>query len=233
MARYLLLGTYRETDQVADAIESLRRLGLPENRVTIMSATPIRPEMLGRQRRRTRVPIISAVGALIGLLTALALVGGTQLLYPMRAGGQPLWPIPPQLIVAFELTMLGTMWATFIGFVLANRLPTYGRPIGDPSIQAGYVGVAVDADEYRVDRAEQALRDAGAVAVRREAGRQEIELNRWWLWLLTVALILGVVTIAGGLVAYDILKVPWFVEMADQPSVAAEQGLRCPCKAQT
>ncbi len=231
MAGYLLLGIYDEVDQVAGAVERIRRLGVPENRISVMSPTPLSPAVLGRPKPRSGISLFTAVGALLGVLTALFLVGGSQLLYPIRSAGQPLWPIPPQLIILFEVTMLGTMWATFAGFVLSNRFPRYGNPINDPRIMAGRVGVAVEADEQRADRAMQALTETGAIDVRREPYREQVSNQKWLLWGWTVLLILGVAGLAGGLVAYDIIRLPWFSQMANQISVGYEQGPRLPAPA--
>ena len=131
MAGHILLGVYDEVDQAANAVERVRRLGVPENRITVLSATPIPSHILGRPKPQSWLNVATAIGAILGVLTALAIVGGTQLLYPIRQGGQPLWPIPPQLIILFEVTMLGTMWATFIGFFLVNKFPRYGDPVND------------------------------------------------------------------------------------------------------
>ncbi len=226
MAGSILLGIYDDIEPAVEALDCMRRLGVPENRVSVMSAYPIRGEVLGRHSDHGTLPIYTIVGALLGAVTAFLLVGGTQILYPIRQGGQPLWPIPPQFIILFECTMLGLMWATFIGFVLVNRLPTYGNPVNDPRIQAGYIGVVVELKNGRGDNAESMLRDAGALEVKRLPARKQVDLSKWWLWLFTVALILGVAGLAGGLVAYDYLKIPWFSQMQNQISVAYEQGPR-------
>jgi mono/diheme cytochrome c family protein len=226
MAGYLLLGIFEEPAPAADAIERIRRLGVPENRITVMSAFPIRSAALGRRHGQSRLSLVTLTGTVLGALTALALVGGTPLLYPVPVGGQPLWPIPPQLIILFELTMLGTMWATFIGLFLLGRFPVYGDPVNDPRISAGSIGVSVEADQSRADRAEQALVATGAIDVKRMPARKQIDLTRWWLWLLSIALFLGVAGIFGGLLAYDIIKVPWFDQMQNQVSTAYEQGPR-------
>ncbi|HEX9115502.1 MAG TPA: quinol:electron acceptor oxidoreductase subunit ActD [Anaerolineae bacterium] len=226
MAGYLLLGVYHEVDQVADAVQRIRRLGVPENRITVMSPTPISAAILGRPKASHRVSWFALAGAVLGALTALFLVGGTQLLYPIRSGGQPLWPIPPQLIILFEVTMLGTMWATFVGFFIINRLPRFGNPINDRRIMAGHLGVAVEADGQRYERAREALAETGAIDIKVEPYREQVSSIQWLLWVWTVLLILGVAGLAGGLVAYDILRVPWFSQMVDQVSYGYEQGPR-------
>ena len=121
MAAVQLLGLFHEATPTADTLDQLRKLGVPDEKITVMSGMPYRAEMLGRPRPRERLARVALLGAALGLATALFLTAGIFLLYPLHVGGQPLVPIPPSMIVLFEVAMLGTMWATFFGFVSSNR----------------------------------------------------------------------------------------------------------------
>src|SRR5574340_115798 len=114
----LLLGMFHRAETAADTIERLHtRLGIPDNRISVMSSIPYSAAILGRKRRRDRLVPIALLGALAGLLVGLFFPVGTPLLYPLTQGGQPLIPIPPTLLILFELTMMGTLLVTFAGFV--------------------------------------------------------------------------------------------------------------------
>jgi len=104
MAEVLLLGLFHEATSTADTIDQLRRLGLPDEMITVMSGMPYRPEMLGRPRPQRRLGRISLLGALAGCLLGLFLTVGIFLLYPLEQGGQPIVPVPPSLIILFEAT---------------------------------------------------------------------------------------------------------------------------------
>ena len=128
-------------------------MGVPDNRVSVMSGIPIRTQAAGPPSMAgTGWRLVALLGALMGLAAALTVVDRHTPAVPAYQGGQPLIPIPPSIIITFELTMLGTMWVTFGGFVLLNRFPRFGQPIYDPRITAGKIGVLVEADEARAGR---------------------------------------------------------------------------------
>jgi hypothetical protein len=132
MGNALLLGLFHEATPTADTIDQVRALGISDDSITVMSGMPYRPEILGRPRYRGRVGRLALLGALLGLLLGLFLTVGIWLLYPLVQGGQPIIPIPPTLIILFEATMLGTMWAAFFSLLLENRFPIFKSQLYDP-----------------------------------------------------------------------------------------------------
>jgi hypothetical protein len=189
MATTQLLGLFHEATPTADTIEQLRGLGVAHEKITVISGMPYRADMLGRPRPRVRLGQAALLGAGLGLLTALFLTVGIFLLYPLSQGGQPLVPIPPSLIVLFEVTMLGTMWATFFGFVIGNRLPIFKLQLYDPRITEGHVGVLAEVDERLADQVESVLAANGAHHMHRlEASPQADARYRvfWFAALMAV-----------------------------------------------
>ena len=89
----------------------------------------------------------------------------TQISYPMVTGGKPVLSIPPMINVMYEGTMLGAILFTIIGIIFESRLPNLGAAPYDPRISEGYLGVLVLRTGGRVNAAERALRDSGAVDV--------------------------------------------------------------------
>lgn len=225
MADYDLLGLYHEATPTADTIDRLRRLGVPGDRITVLSGMPYRPEMLGRPAIHSRIALWALVGAIAGLLLGFVLTAGLFLLYPLNQGGQPLIPIPPTLIVLFESAMLGTMWAAFFGLLLENRFPTFRPLIHDPRISEGHIGVVARVSEGLAGRAEEILKSGGA----HHLARVEVQpgpylgFRKFWLGVLTV---LALATIVMLIAAYDILSIPFPTQMAEQISIAPQQGPR-------
>ena len=226
MANYLVLGLFEEVSSAAAAIEGVRRIGVPDNRVSVMSGIPIRPRLLGRRPGRNWMAPVALLGALMGLGAALTLLIGAPLLYPMYQGGQPLIPIPPSIIITFELTMLGTMWVTFGGFVLLNRFPRFGQPVYDPRITAGKIGVLVEADEGRAGRVADLFQNGNAADVQRYGARPQIDTRAWVRWLAVLAVLLGLVLIISPLFTYDVIRIPFGTQMDDQVSVNPEGAPR-------
>ena len=226
MANYLVLGLFEEVSSAAAAIEGVRRIGVPDNRVSVMSGIPIRPRLLGRRPGRNWLAPVALLGALLGMGAALTLLIGAPLLYPLYQGGQPLIPIPPSIIITFELTMLGTMWVTFGGFVLLNRFPRFGRPVYDPRITAGKIGVLVETDEGRAGRVADLFQNGNAADVQRYGARPQIDTRAWVRWLAVLAVLLGLVLIITPLFVYDVIRIPFGTQMDDQVSVNPEGAPR-------
>ena len=226
MTENLLLGLFQGTTPAADAIAQLRQLGVADGKVTVMSGIPYESQILGRPRVRGGLAPITLLGAILGVLGALLLSVGIFLLYPLVQGGQPIVPVPPSLIVLFEITMLGMMGITFLGFLVVNRLPAFGRPAYDLRITAGEIGVLASVDEGLASRAEQIYRDSGAHDVRTLDGGRQTNKVAWGLFAATVTVAVIVAAGISLLFFYDVIKIPFPSQMIDQVSVAAEQGPR-------
>ncbi len=241
MADTYILGLFHEATPTAETIDCLRQLGIPDDRITVMSGVPYRAEMLGRHMHYEQLLLVALVGAVSGLIAALALTVGTPLLYTLIQGGQPIIPGPPTLIILFEFTMLGTMVATFAGLLAEITFPLIGGHVYDPRVTEGHIGVLVRVRTDLAARAEEVLRQNGAhhlqrtdrerMFTRRAAGwrgffesvnPRTVYLARWILILVFLA----VPTAIGILFAFSVLSLPIPTQMADQASVAYDMGPR-------
>ena len=228
-----LLGLFNNVEAAADAIDRLHKLGISDEKITVMSGVPYRPEILGRPHHHGKVGLASLGGAVLGVLLSVFLTVGIFLLYPLIQGGQPLIPIPSSLIVFFETIMLGTMWAAFFSMLVLSGLPSFKAQPYDPRITEGYIGIQVSVphrtgtsvDEKLGDQVEQACIDAGTVEVKRHILVPKIDLNfrRFWggvLGLLTVGAVVSL------LFFYDVLHIDFPTNMDEQDSYGYEQGPR-------
>ncbi len=82
--------------------------------------------------RRSRVPIFTLVGGLIGFFTGMWLAWYMNSYdYPLIVGGKPYFnPIFPFPVV-FELTILLAAFGTLGGMFICNRLPMHHHPVFD------------------------------------------------------------------------------------------------------
>lgn len=122
-----LLAVFPDLDPAAHALDELRALGLSDEHMNVIAGIPVTEAMLGRPRRWSNVPRLALGGALAGFGVGLFLTVGTPLMYPLYVGGQPLIPVPPSIVVIFEMTMLLMLIATFVGVFLDSAYPSY-RP---------------------------------------------------------------------------------------------------------
>jgi mono/diheme cytochrome c family protein len=226
MSKDLVLGLFKEPAPVATAIEELRLLNVPEQDITVMSGIPYEPQMLGRPPIRGRLTWLTLRGAVLALITGLMLTVGTYLLYPLFQGGQPLVPLPPSLIILFEITMLGVMWAAFFGFVVLNRFPVFGRPAYDPRITAGEIGLLAKLDAQWTARAEAIFRQAGAHDVQHLKNGKRVHRGDWLLVMAGVVALLVIGAGASLLVFYEVIELPIPSQMVNQESIGYEQGPR-------
>ncbi len=226
MAENLLLGLFQEATPTANAIEQLRELGVVDEKVTVMSSIPYEPTMLARPRPRGGLGPIVIFGAILGLMTALFLTVGIFLLYPLVQGRQPTIPVPPSLIIVFEVMMLGTMWSAFFGFLAINRFPVFGQPAYDVRITTGDIGVLAEVNEELLSRAESVFKENGAHDVRRLENRQQINTAAWIRFVTAGGLATAVVIIIAVLFWYDVLRIPFLSQMVNQQSIGYEQGPR-------
>jgi mono/diheme cytochrome c family protein len=225
MAEFSLLGLFHDPEQVSVVVDQLRKMGVGDDRVTILSGIPYKAAVFGRPRPPRRVLPIALTGSVLGILTGVFLTAGIFLLYPLRQGGQPIVPIPPSLIVLFEATMLGTMWASFFGLLVANRFPVFLRRAYDPRITEGHIGLEARVDEASLEVVEGIYRAQGAHHLQRfpiEAGADR-KMVGFWVGAGAFVLLIAAVTL---LVGYDVVKIHFPTNMAEQDSIAYEQGPR-------
>jgi mono/diheme cytochrome c family protein len=232
MAELQVLGLYNNLEQTAEAITSLHAMGISDRQITIMSGAPYKAEFLGRPHEHNRVGCASFFGAILGLIIATILTVGLFLLYPLYQGGQPLVPIPPSLIVYFEVTMLGTMWAAFLGMLLLSGLPSFRKQAYDSRITAGLFGLQVLTPEERAAEIEALLRKFNPVDVSHTPGEPLIDQKFRIFWGSLALGLTGLVVLAL-LFWYDVIPFNFPSNMVDQDSFGFEQGPRLAAPAES
>lgn len=160
-----VLGLFRDPDSVANALDALRAANFDGQDLKVLSDTPYPEGAFGEERENHRLYVFPFIGATCGFAVGLLLTIGTQLAYPMVTGGKPILSVPPMVHVMYEGTMLGAILFTIIGIIFESRLPDMGPAPYDPRISEGYLGVLVTRTGGRLDLAERALRDAGALDI--------------------------------------------------------------------
>lgn len=168
MAKRSVLGLFQTPDGAADGVSGLKEAGFDDTELEVMSDMPYPEGSFGEGKVRHRLYFFPLVGALCGLSVAIVLTVGTQAAYPLVTGGKPILSLPPMTIIAYEGTLLGAILFTVLGVLFESRLPRPQMGLYDTRITEGFIGLAVTCDETRIDKAEQALRAAGAEDVKTE-----------------------------------------------------------------
>ncbi len=159
-----LLAVFPDLEPAANAIDKLRSLGLPDDQMNVISGIPVTEAMLGRPRQWTNVPRLALGGAIGGFLVGVFLIF-TPLLYFVPVGGQPVVPVPPSVVVLFELTMLGLLISTFLGVFLDSTFPSYRPMEYVPEISDGKIAVLFQCPQDKEEKFTNAMTALGAEKV--------------------------------------------------------------------
>jgi hypothetical protein len=152
-----IYGLYSSGRLAQQAVNRLKAAGIVERHIVVMSAQPMEDFEFGRSDSKTWMWWIACAGGLIGMATAFGLSWLTEMSWPINVGGLPTFAWWPNLIIIFELTMLGAILATVITLVVSAGL---GRRTAfyDPAVTDGKILVGVaNPSESSVGDLESAL----------------------------------------------------------------------------
>ncbi len=167
-----LLALFEDIDPAAEAIAKLHELGVADENINVISGVPIAHKMLGRPHPHTNVSKLSLGGAIAGFMFGLFLNFGTPYLYTIPVGGQYVTPIPPGMIILFEMTMLFALLATFLGVFLDSYFPNY-RPLDyTPEVSDGKIGLFFKCEQADQKKFTDALGKMGAESVKAVEAQQ-------------------------------------------------------------
>jgi glucose-6-phosphate dehydrogenase assembly protein OpcA len=139
-----LYALYTEPDEVQRAVDNLRAAGVDEPEIIVISSEPIEEYEFSHRFKATWLYGIAGAGGLVGLLFSTWLTRMTELAWPLRTGNMPIVAWWPNMIVMFELTMLGAILATVITLFITAKLPTREPKLYDPQVSDGKILVGVE-----------------------------------------------------------------------------------------
>jgi hypothetical protein len=137
-------GLYRDGAAAQQAVNRLRAAGIADRDITVISAQPMEDYEFGQADKATWMWWLACLGGLIGMSVGFGLTWLTETSWPIDVGGLPIYAWWPNLIIIFELTMLGAIIATVATLVVSALLPTRGRTLYDPEVTDGNILVGVE-----------------------------------------------------------------------------------------
>jgi ActD protein len=137
------------------AVNSLVAAGVSDEQITVVSSEPFEEYEFAQRERTTWMGWIALAGAISGLAIATWLTRMTEVSWPLATGNMPIVAWWPNLIIMFELTMLGGILAAVITLLVTARLVRRPSAFYDPAVSDGniLVGVVDPADRGAVERA--------------------------------------------------------------------------------
>ncbi len=153
-----IYGLYLEGTSAQQAVNRLRAAGVADRDITVLSPEPREDLELSHMHPRTYMWYFACLGGLIGFSIATALAYYTEVSWPIVVGGLPIVAWWPNLIIMFELTMLGAIAATVVTLLVSGELALSRRGIYDTEVTSGSILVGVEnPPEASVAAFEQAL----------------------------------------------------------------------------
>jgi hypothetical protein len=153
---------YPDGDAAQRAVNALRSAGVADRDITVISDEPLEQYEIGQMDRATRIWYIASAGGLAGLASGTWLTRMTELAWPLPTGNMPIVAWWPNLIVMFELTMLGAIIATVATLMVTGGLLRRRPRLYDPAVSEGRILVGVEDPSGNTAAIEQALRGGGA-----------------------------------------------------------------------
>lgn len=140
----VLYALYSEPENVQKAVDNLRAAGVPEKEIVVISSEPIEEYEFSHRDKATWLYWIAGGGGALGLTFGTWLTRMTELAWPLQTGGMPIVSWWPNMIVMFELTMLGGIVATVITLFITAKIPTGGSKLYDLGVSDGKILVGVE-----------------------------------------------------------------------------------------
>jgi Alternative complex III, ActD subunit len=157
---------YDSGDAAQRAVNGLRNAGVADSAITVISDQPMEAYEFGEMNRATRIWYIASGGGLVGLVFATWLTRMTELAWPLPTGNMPIVSWWPNLIVIFELTMLGAILATVATLLVTGKLVRRKPALYDPRVSDGKILVGVE-NAARAEEVERVLVAAGSPQITR------------------------------------------------------------------
>ena len=155
-----IYGLYLHGRSAQRAVDRLRTAGVPDAAITVLTSEPREDCEFSHMHARTKMWWIACGGGLTGFLVALGLLVYAETSWPIVAW----WP---NLIILFELTMLGSILATVITLVVGALVSDRKATLYDPAVTEGQILVGVeDPSSASVDTLRGALETGDEAAIR-------------------------------------------------------------------
>ncbi len=129
-----LYAMFDDGDSAQRAVNGLRQAGLADADITIVTALPIEDQEFGEIDKTTWIWYIACAGAFLGFCGSTWLTRMTELAWPLQTGNMPIVAWWPNLIVIFEMTMLGSILATVITLIVSAGLGRRMPRLYDPEV---------------------------------------------------------------------------------------------------
>jgi hypothetical protein len=162
MSKRRIMGLFNDFDAAHAAIAEMLDAdlkGFSRDCITLKSPIehPEVEQVLGD--RPIKVQRFTFFGALFGGITAFTLIAAAQATFLMQPkGGKPIVPIPPDLVLTYEMFILGGVLMTVLGFLICAGLPAKRTSLYHVKVSEDQIGVMLEIDERLIQPIKDLLR---------------------------------------------------------------------------
>lgn len=135
---------YPNGQAAQQAVNRLRAAGVIDRDITVISSQPMEEHEFGQMDKATWMWWFACLGGVIGMGAALGLAWLAETSWEINVGGLPIFAWWPNLIIIFEMMMLGAILATVTTLVVSALLPRRGGRLYDPEVSDGQILVGVE-----------------------------------------------------------------------------------------
>jgi hypothetical protein len=158
---------YSDGHAAQRAVDALRKAGLTDNEITVITGEPMEDFEFSHIGHRNPLWYVASGGGLLGLLFSTWLTTFTEKDWPINVGNMATVAWFPNLIVIFEMTMLGAILATVATLVITSGLLRRRPAFYDPEVTYGKIFVGVEKPrEGSMPDLEKALLTAPGVSLK-------------------------------------------------------------------
>ena len=158
-------GLFDKPDAAQRAYTGLKRAGISSRDIAVVSGEPFEAFEFSHRDHSMILFRLALLGGLIGFASAVALVVGTERAWPLVTGGMPIVAWYPNLVIIFEMTMLGAIVTTVVALLVTAKLPHFGKSLYDPAVSDGKILVGVTGPAH-ADAVRDSLAVSGASAIK-------------------------------------------------------------------
>lgn len=135
---------YSTGDDAQRAVNGLRAAGYQDHDITVITPAPMEEFEFSNIGRHSYQWYIAVGGGLLGLAFSSWLTRFASMDWPINVGNMPIVALFPNLIVIFELTLLGAILSTVITLIITAGLARKRPKLYDPEVTSGKILVGVE-----------------------------------------------------------------------------------------
>ena len=165
-----LLAEFSDQQGLLEAAQGVREAGV--RRCDCYSPYPIHGMERALGIRNTHLPWLVLIAGIAGCIVALLLQWWTNAVdYPLNISGKPLFSLPADIPVTFELIVLFSAFTAFIGVLALNGLPRFNNPLFQQekfrraTSDRFFIGVEASDPLFDESRMRELLQAAGAISI--------------------------------------------------------------------